>query len=172
MTRFPPAGFSLELLTRAHRRKRFASGDARVDEWLHHKALGASEKHTSTTRVLADAGGTVAGYYTLANTALDVSLVPPELFGGRAPSRPPPTLTLAWLGVDARFAGQGLGTHLFARALADGVQAWRLVRFVAVIVVALSERNFEFYARKGFRPVPGTMNKLYLPAATLFEVVA
>jgi GNAT superfamily N-acetyltransferase len=106
----------------------------------------------------------------LANGVLDISLVPPALPGGRAPSKPPPILTLAWLGVDAAFAGQGLGTKLFARALADCVQVFGLVRFVAVIVDALTTANEAFYASHGFLPVPGAPGKLYLPAATLLAV--
>lgn len=169
MSAFPPEGFRLELLDRSHRRRRFSSGDSRVDEWLRQKALAAAEKNTSTTRVLLH-GDDIAGYYTLANTALDVSLVPLELFGGRTPTRPAPTVTLAWLGVDQRYAGLGLGTALFGRSLADCVQAWQLVRFVAVIVDALTEQNFEFYRERGFTPVPGTTHKLYLPASTLLDV--
>lgn len=172
MSAFPPPGYRLELLVRAHRRKRFSSGETRVDEWLKQRALGATEKNTSTTRVLIHGDEDVAGYYTLANTALDVSLVPAELFGGRAPVRPPPTITLAWLGVDRRFAGQGLGTLLFARALADCVQVYGLVRFVAVIVDALTDRNFDFYLNQGFVQVPGATHKLYLPATTLLEAVS
>ena len=171
MSGFPPDGFRLELLQRGHRRRRFASGDAHIDEWLKHKALGASEKNTSTTRVLISGEGELAGYYTLANTALDVSLVPPEFFGGHPPTRPPPTVTLAWLGVDTRFAGRGLGTQLFGRALADCVAAYELVRFVAVIVDALTDRNYDFYRIQGFAPVPGTTHKLYLPASTLLSVL-
>lgn len=167
---FPPDGFALELLERRHRRKRFASGDSRVDEWLIHKALGAMEKNTSTTRVLVAADGRIAGYYTLANTALDVSRVPAELFSGRVPTKAPPTLTLAWLGVDQGFTGQGLGTKLFARALADAVEVYHLVRFVAVIVDALTPANADFYLKQGFTPVPGTIDKLYLTAATLAQI--
>jgi ribosomal protein S18 acetylase RimI-like enzyme len=113
----------------------------------------------------------VAGYYTVASSALDVSLVPEELFGGNPPRHAPPTLTLAWLGVDTHFRGQGLGTRLFARALADAVEAYNLVRFVAVIVDAISEENIAYYRGHGFTLVPGTSNKLYLPATTLMRVV-
>ena len=127
-------------------------------------------KNTSTTRVLADEHGAIAGFYTLANTALDVSLVPADLFDGEVPRHPPPTLTLAWLGVDSHFRGGGLGTQLFARALADGLHAFETVRFVAVIVDALTESNVAFYESHGFRRVPGTTNKLFLPAATLIEM--
>lgn len=163
---------ALELLNRRHRRKRFRSGDPRVDGWLIHKALGSTEKNTSTTRVLAKADATVVGYYTLANTALDVSLVPAALFGGIVPTKAPPTLTLAWLGVDERFKGSGIGTRLFARALADGVQVYHLVRFVAVIIDSLTPKSFAFYQTMGFLPVPGTAAKLYLPAATLMQVTS
>jgi len=172
MPGFAPPGYRLENLSRTHHRKRFVTGDSRVDEWLIHKALGAMEKNTSTTRVLVSADSAVAGFYTLANTALDVSLVPPALFAGAVPTRAPPTLTVAWLGVDTRFARQGLGTKLFARALADGVQINRLVRFVAVIVDALTDDNIRFYQGHGFAPVPGTTSKLYLPATTLLQVAA
>ena len=166
-----PAGLSLELLDRKHRRRKFASGHPSVDEWLAHKALAAMKKHTSTTRVLARADATVAGYYSLASTALDVSLVPDALFAGARPARPPPTLTLAWLGVDRTFAGRGLGTWLFARALADACQAYEFVRFAAVIVDALTEENEIFYRARGFSPVPGAPGKLFLPAQTLHAVV-
>ena len=172
MADFPPQGYALELLTSTHRRKGFASGDGRVDQWLIHKALGAMKKNTSTTRVLVRDDGAIAGYYTLANTTLDLSLVPAALFGGTSPNRAPPVLTLAWLGVDARFTGLGFGTRLFARALADGVQVYDLVRFVAVIVDALTDDNIAFYQRHGFVAVPGAANKLYLPASTLLKLVA
>lgn len=168
---FSESELELELLNRQHRRKAFSSGDSRVDDWLIHRALGAMEKHTSTTRVLSGPGGVVAGYYTVASSALDVSLVPEELFGGRPPRHAPPTLTLAWLGVDTRFQGRGLGTHLFARALADAVEAYSLVRFVAVVVDAISAENIAYYRGHGFALVPGTSNKLYLPATTLMRVV-
>ena len=164
-------GSTLELLDRRHRRKVFSSGDRRVDEWLERRALPAMRKNTSTTRVLADEHGAIAGFYTLANTALDVSLVPTDLFHGEVPRHPPPTLTLAWLGVDSRFRGRGLGTQLFARALADGLHAFDTVRFVAVVVDALTEANVAFYESHGFRRVPGTTNKLFLPASTLIAIV-
>ena len=167
---FPASDLALELLDRRHQRKAFTSGDRRVDDWLARRALPAMRKNTSTTRVLAQTDGTIAGYYTLANTALDVSLVPADLFDGEAPRHPPPTLTLAWLGVDRRFSGKGLGTNLFARALADALQAFETVRFVAVIVDALTDANIAFYASHGFNPVPGTTNKLFMPAATLVEI--
>ena len=61
---------------------------------------------------------------------------------------------------------------MFARALADCVQVYGLVRFVAVIVDALTEPNFEFYLSQGFVQVPGATHKLYLPATTLLQVVS
>ena len=171
MPAFPPEGFALEPLDRTHRRRACSSGHESVDTWLAQKALGAMEKHTSTTQVLVQKGGAIAGYYTLASTALDVSLVPPDLFEGKPPRYAPPTLTLAWLGVDVRFRGRGFGTLLFARALADAVAVHERVRFVAVIIGALSESNVTFYRNQGFAVVPGTADKLYLPASTLLRMV-
>jgi len=167
-----PEGFALELLTPEHRRRKFASGNRKADEWLRQKALPAMKKNTSTTRVLVDAESRIAGYYSLANTALDVSLVPPEFLGGQPPTRPPPTVTLAWLGVDLGFAGRGLGTYLFLQALADCVRAYEVIRFVAVIVDALDDDNVNYYQSKGFWRVPGTTHKLYMPASLLLAAAS
>lgn len=65
-----------------------------------------------------------------------------------------------------------IGTKLFARALADALRAFATVRFVAVMVDALTEANAAFYESQGFRSVPGTTNKLYLPASTLVEIAS
>ena len=56
-------------------------------------------------------------------------------------------------------------------ALADALFAFETVRFVAVIVDALTEMNVAFYQSRGFRRVPGTINTSFLPAAVLVEVV-
>jgi hypothetical protein len=45
------------------------------------------------------------------------------------------------------------------------------VRFVAVMIDALSVENVAYDERWGFLAVPGTTNKLYMPATTLLEVV-
>jgi GNAT superfamily N-acetyltransferase len=79
--------------------------------------------------------------------------------------------TLALLGVDERCRGRGLGTKLFARALADALRAFETVRFVAVIVDPLTDANAAFYASHGFSPIPGTPNRLFLPATTFVEIV-
>jgi hypothetical protein len=59
----------------------------------------------------------------------------------------------------------------FARALADALHAFDTVRFVAVVVDALTEANIAFYESQGFLRVPGTTNELYLPASTLVDIV-
>ena len=38
------------------------------------------------------------------------------------------------------------------------------------MVDALTEANIAFYESQGFRLVPGTPNKLYLPASTLVDI--
>lgn len=75
--RFPP-GFRLERLARAHRRSPFESGEPAVDAWLRTKALQNQEKHLSTTRVLFDDAGEIAGYYTLATGQVDFGDLPVE----------------------------------------------------------------------------------------------
>lgn len=176
---FPP-GMRLEKLAKELRRqiRAFASGEGRVDDWLHPRALSAQNKHGCVTRILLD-GDAVAGFHTLANGELAIDQVPAELFpGGQPPQRPPRTVTLAWLGVDQRYVRKGIGRALAFNALAYCYGAYQLIPFVAVIVDALTPRSTTFFQNMGFAVIPGTEGtipglsaKLYMSAATLIAAV-
>jgi GNAT superfamily N-acetyltransferase len=161
-----PNGFRLERLARSHPRKAFASGQDDVDDWLKSKALQNQDKHLSTTKVLLDDSGTIAGYYTLATGQVDFGDLPPEL-AKKLPRRLLPAAVLAWLGVAADRHGTGLGKRLLAQALQDCHEAGQTFAFVAVILDCIDENAKAFYQRLDFAELPGYPNRLYLSAAQL-----
>lgn len=164
-----PGGFRLEPLTRAHPRRRFSSGEAAVDGWLRTRALEHQEKHLSTTKVLLDPAGEIAGYYTLATAQVDFGHLPLEM-ARRLPRRALPAAVLAWLGVGAVGSarrGQGLGTMLLARALRDCHEAGRSFAFVAVIIDCIGDAARAFYGRWDFAALPGHPYRLFLSAAQI-----
>jgi GNAT superfamily N-acetyltransferase len=166
-----PAGFELATLQREHRRRAFISGQAQVDDWLKTKALQNQEKRLSATKVLLDANGTIAGYYTLATGQVDFGDLPDEI-ARRLPKRALPVAVLAWLGVDGRFQGQGLGGLLLAQALCDCHQAGQTFAFVAVILDCVDEQAKAFYLRWNFAELPGHPFRLFLSAQQLGALMA
>ena len=112
-----PAGMCLEPLRREHPRRKLVCGEERVEKWLATKAVQQQEKHLSATKVLVDASGGIAGYYTLATGQVDFSDLPAEV-ARKLPGRLLPVAVLAWLGVHSSHQGKGLGGLLLAQAYA------------------------------------------------------
>lgn len=165
-----PAGFRLERWSRAHPRRKFQCGEAAVDAWLSTKALQHQTKHLSATKVLLDASGAIAGYYTLATAQVDFTDLPVEV-SKHLPRRVLPVATLAWLGVDNQHTRQGLGRLLLAHALRDCWEAGRTFPFVAVILDCISESAKSFYRQWDFVELPGHPLRLLLSAKHLDAIM-
>ena len=163
--RLPP-GFHIEPLRREHPRRKFRSGEARVDQWLTGKALQHQEKHLSATKALVDDAGAVAGYYTLATGQVDFGDLPVEVVR-QLPRRVLPVAVLAWLGVDSRRQGRGLGTLLLAQSLRDCWEAGKTFAFVAVVLDCINDNAKKFYERWDFLELPGHPYRLFLSAKRL-----
>jgi GNAT superfamily N-acetyltransferase len=161
-----PNGFRFEKLSREHPRRGFACGEAAVDAWLATKALQHQAKRLSITKVLLDLSGAVAGFYTLATGQIDFNELPVEM-SKHLPRRMLPVAVLAWLGVDLRQSGQGLGRTLLASALRDCWEAGKTFPFVAIILDCLNDSTKEFYLKWDFAELPGNPFRLYLSATHL-----
>lgn len=161
-----PAGLRLERLVKAHRRRNFVSGQEQVDEWLSRKALQNQSKCLSSTKVLVDEDGSIAGFYTLATGQVDFGDLPAEL-NRKLPRRILPVAVLAWLGVDSGRQGEGLGRLLLAQALRDCHEAGRTFAFVAVVLDCVDAAAKRFYERFDFAELPGHPYRLYLSVRTL-----
>lgn len=161
-----PAGFRLELLRREHPRASFESGQAQVDQWLRSQASQSQAKRLSTTRVLVDESGQLAGFYTLATGQVDFGDLPAEIVK-KLPRRALPVAVLAWLGVAKTRQGHGLGSRLLAQALVDCHNAGQTFPFVAVVLDTVDERSKSFYQRWDFREITGRPSRLFLSVAAL-----
>ena len=161
-----PAGLRLEQLRREHPRRRFHSGEQRVDQWLTTKALQQQNKHLSVTKALLDEAGAIVGYYTLATGQVDFGDLPVELVK-QLPRRVLPVAVLAWLGIDAKYQGRGLGGVLLAQALRDCWEAGKTFAFVAVILDCINDQAKRFYQHWDFQELPGHPYRLFLSANRL-----
>lgn len=161
-----PEGYRLEPLRRDHPRRTFHCGNSTVDDWLATKALQHQTKHLSVTRVLLDAAGDIAGYFSIAMGQVDFGDLPPET-SKKLPRRMLPIAVLAWLGVSQSHQRQGLGTQLLAQALAECHAASRTFPFIAVVLDAIDEPSRQFYQRFDFTSLPGQPYRLFLSAQRL-----
>ena len=163
--RLPP-GLRLEQLSREHPRRRFYSGEQRVDQWLTTKALQQQKKHLSVTKALLDEAGAIVGYYTLATGQVDFGDLQVEVVK-QLPRRVLPVAVLAWLGIDAKYQGRGLGGVLLAQALRDCWEAGKTFAFVAVILDCINDQAKRFYQHWDFQELPGHPYRLFLSANRL-----
>jgi GNAT superfamily N-acetyltransferase len=147
-----------------HDRADFSCGRAPLDRFLREQADQERRRGVSQTYVLAR-GRAILGFYTLSATAVDLSLVPPEI-GKKLPRYPlVPAILLGRLAVDARYARQGRGEHLLMDALRVSLEASRKVGAALVVVDALDDNAAAFYAHMGFRPFASKPLKLFLRMA-------
>ena len=111
----------------------------------------------------------IAGYYTLAATAIQLTDLP-DVIIRKLPKYPliPATL-LGRLAIDKNYQNQGLGTFLLFDALQRSKN--NEVASMAVVVDAKNDQAKAFYEYHQFIPFSSQPLKLYLPMATILEML-
>ena len=140
-----------------HKRGRFSSGVASIDNYLKLTARKHQTANVAAIFVIADKEDEIIGYYALKAAQIDAS----ELGGAvdaklvARHSEVPATL-LSMLGVDQSFQGQGIGRMLLADALRRSLAASKLVASQCIVLDVLDDadaaRRAAFYAALGFSP--------------------
>ena len=156
-----PDGWAIETLCKAHNRRSFNSGNEDVNRWLNQSALQSQSKHLSSTKVLVDDQRVFVGYYSLAISQVDFSELPPEIVKD-LPRRQLPVAVLAWLGIDAKYQGRGLGKRLLATALRDCYDASQSFAFIAVLLDCVDLPAKAFYEQFHFDELPGYPMRLFI----------
>jgi GNAT superfamily N-acetyltransferase len=115
--------------------------------------------------VLVLSDGTIAGYYTLSSTSVQLGELPEQTVR-KLPRYPPVPATLVGrLAVDRRQQGKGYGRFLLADALYRAARS-EIASF-AVIVDAKDDNARRFYERESFLPFPDQPMKLFRPMADI-----
>lgn len=115
--------------------------------------------------VLVLLDGTIAGYYTLSATSVQLGELPAQTVR-KLPRYPlVPATLLGRLAVDRRQQGKGYGRFLLGDALHRAARS-EIASF-AVIVDAKDESARRFYERESFLPFPDQPMKLFRPMADI-----
>jgi GNAT superfamily N-acetyltransferase len=157
--------FRVERLSDKHDRSAFSCGVEALDRYLREQAGQDQRRRLSATFVLVDvANGAVAGFYSLAASAVEPSSLP-EQVAKRLPRRPMPVTLIGRLAVDLGYRGRALGRRLLADSLIRSAVASRDIGAMAVIVDAQDETARAFYERHGFQRFADDPLRLFIPMA-------
>lgn len=168
---------AVEPLGRHHDRAAFSCDEPSLTDYLRTRARQDVERDLTSCWVLCAPGGAeVIGYYTLTATAIDVSSLPPELAKKSGRYRAVGAVLLGRLAVDARYARQGVGSHLLLNSLRRVLRTTRSgIGIKAVVVDALHEGAAGFYEKFGFQRIEGEQGnenpiRLVLSLKTVREI--
>jgi GNAT superfamily N-acetyltransferase len=151
----------VEALTSSHDRSEFESGVEPLDQYFRTQASQDARRNIAAPFVLLLRDGTIAGYYTLSSTSVELAALPPQTVR-KLPRYPlVPATLLGRLAVDRRQHGKGYGRFLLADALYRAARS-EIASF-AVIVDAKDESARHFYERESFLPFPDQPMKLFRP---------
>lgn len=153
----------IELLTDAHVRAGFDSGEASLNDWLARMALQQQRKNYVRTRVLVvdDEPGRILGYYALTPCEVDSQHMPA---GKRLPRRIGGIL-LARLAVDRSRQGRGYGEILLGDAVETTRASIGAVGGIGLFADAINERAAAFYHGFGFESFHDDPLRLFRPVA-------
>jgi GNAT superfamily N-acetyltransferase len=150
-------------------RSSFAGGVEPLDRYFRSQVGQDIRRRVAACFTAVDTSGRTAGYYTLASASILLTDLKADL-ARRLPRYPSvPAVRMGRLAVDQRFKGQGLGAALLADALRRAATA-EIVAY-AMVVDAKDPVAAAFYARHGFFAAADNPLLLYLPLATVKDLI-
>jgi GNAT superfamily N-acetyltransferase len=158
----------VEALGSSHDRSGFESGVEPLDRYFRTQASQDARKNMAAPFVLVLPDETIAGYYTLSSTSVQLGELPEQTVR-KLPRYPlVPATLLGRLAVDRRHQGKGYGRFLLADALHRAVRS-EIASF-AVIVDAKDDNARKFYERESFLPFREQPMKLFRPTADIEQL--
>jgi len=160
----------IEILGPDHDRSAFDSGVDPLDRYFRVQAGQDARKNLAAPFVLVLRDGSVAAYYTLSSSSIQIGDLPRQMIR-KLPRYPliPATL-LGRLAVDRRHQGKGYGRFLLADALYRAMRSD--IATFAMIVDAKDEAARRLYEWESFLPFPDQPMKLFRPMADIKRLFA
>jgi len=161
-----------------HDRVGFACDVETVDNFLKKTANKLARADNLRLYAMTDASGALVGFYALNAHGIDYTELPPRYARTRPAHGSIPAAFIAMIGVDARHQGQGYGGDLLVDALTRIAQAADAIGIAVVILDVLDDggpeevaRRKALYERYGFQALPSRPLRLFLPLATVRQLI-
>jgi predicted GNAT family N-acyltransferase len=158
-----------------HNRAAFTCGKGSLDNYLRDRAVPDAKGLSTITFVLVDSEDdrTIQGYYSLSSTSVEFGAVPSSVAKKLRISkhRLMSATLIGRLAVSVTKQGQRLGEALLFDALKRVYFAAQQVGSALVVVHALDEDAERFYKRYGFEAFADVELRLFLPTATVAQLI-
>ncbi len=161
-----------------HDRTAFSCGVAQVDNFFKKTANKLSRADNLRVFVMVDPAEQLIGFYAINAHAVDYAELPPKFARDRPGHGAIPAAYISMIGVDARFAGSGFGGDLLVDCLTRIAAAAENLGIAVVMLDILDCGNPAFvekrrrrYTGYGFTPLPSNPMRLFLPLATVEQLV-
>ncbi len=163
----------IEPLGKHHDRAAFDCGVEALGRYIREQAGQDTKKKIAATFVLVgDAPATIAGYYTLSSTSVNVGELP-EHIAKKLPRYPlMPATLIGRLAVDRNYQGKGHGEILLVDALRRSLISTKQIGSVAVVVDAKDDKAKAFYEHFQFIPLVNYSHRLFLPMTVIQDYFA
>ena len=151
-----------------HRRESFRCGEVTLDRYLQEFAGQEIRRRTASVFVLTPVGDPqILGYYSLSQSSIGLSELPPEV-QKKLPRYPKiPATLLGRLAVDRSCHGRRFGEVLLLDSL---YRTWTVSQQIAAFAMVVDVLEIQpdplgFYLSYGFKAFPENPRRLYLPLA-------
>jgi len=153
--------FTYELLANKHHKKEFNCGVPALNNYLYRYTGQDSRERFTKCYVVSTDKHTIAGFYTLSSSSIDISLLP-ESITQKLPRYPSvPAALLGRLAVDEKYSGKGLWGSLLVDAILNAARS--TIGIWAIHVDAKDKHAKAFYLKYGFISFKHKTDSLYLP---------
>ena len=161
--------FFSEVLAK-HDRSRFTSGNEKIDHYFRTVVSQDVKRRYAACYVLIEReNNRIAGFYTLSSSAIPLLEIPAELTK-KLPRYPTiPAVLIGWLGRDAVFQGQNIGSMLLYDAISRIASA--SVGVHAIFADAIDDAAEAFYRKHFFIPFANRPKSLFIEVATALKLI-
>ena len=161
-----------------HDRAAFSCGVEQVDNFFKKTANKLVKADNLRVYVLVGSDGQLVGFYAINAHKVDYTELPPKYARDRPGHGSIPAIYISMIGVDLRFAGNGYGGDLLADCLKRIARIGDELGVSVVMLDVLDDGNPELvdkrkrlYAGYGFTPLPTNDRRLFLPLATVKQLI-
>lgn len=171
MTAAPSSWRVVAFDSRAHDRTAFSCGVPELDRYLREHASQDIKRDIARVFVAMKLETTtVRGYYSLSATSFQRDELPVDQ-ARKLPRYPVPAVMLGRLAVNQDTQGSGLGEFLLMDAMYRTLLATQVMAVHAMVVDAKDASAAKFYRKYGFIAFPNSTQRLFLPMATIRQLM-
>lgn len=162
-----------------HDREKFSCGIRQIDNYFRRTANKLAKVENVRLYVMTEPDGTVIGFQAINAHAVSYEELPKKYGRTRPGHGDIPAAYISMIGRDRRYRGKGYGSDLLVDALKRIARAANEIGIAVVMLDVFdcgdperTRRRKALYEGFGFRPLPCNEFRMFLPLATVRDLLA